>query len=92
MTADAPSLLPEAVEQSYAAKLGVALAVAIVVIVGFGAVISTQASATLQDDVQQDLETLSDTRADQLGTWLGYPRESPGPAGRRPGASPRPAC
>jgi len=70
MTADAPSLLPEAVERSYAAKLGVALAVAIVVIVGFGAVISTQASATLQDDVQQDLETLSDTRADQLGTWL----------------------
>jgi methyl-accepting chemotaxis protein len=70
MTADAPSLLPEAVERSYAARLGVALAIAIVVIVGFGAVISTQASATLQEDVQGDLETLSETRADQLGTWL----------------------
>jgi methyl-accepting chemotaxis protein len=50
--------------------LGVALAVAVVVIVGFGAVISTQASATLQDDVEGDLQTLSETRADQLHTWL----------------------
>ena len=70
MTADAPSLLPEAVRTSYAARLGVALAVAVVVIVGFGAVISTQASATLQDDVETDLSTLSETRADQLHTWL----------------------
>jgi len=70
MTADAPSLLPEAVRTSYAARLGVALAVAVVVIVGFGAVISTQASATLQDDVETDLSTLSETRADQLDTWL----------------------
>ncbi len=67
---EAPSLLPEAVERSYAARLGLALAIAVVVVVGFGAVISTQASATLQDDVQQDLETLSETRADQLETWL----------------------
>jgi methyl-accepting chemotaxis protein len=70
MTADAPSLLPEAVRTSYAARLGVALALAIVVIVGFGAVISTQASATLQEDVETDLQTLSETRTDQLGSWL----------------------
>jgi len=70
MTAEAPSLLPEAVRTSYAARLGVALAVAVVVIVGFGAVISTQASATLQDDVEGDLRTLSETRTDQLDTWL----------------------
>jgi len=70
MTADAPSLLPESVRTSYAARLGVALAVAVVVIVGFGAVISTQASATLQEDVEGDLQTLSETRADQLSTWL----------------------
>jgi methyl-accepting chemotaxis protein len=70
MTADAPSLLPEAVGTSYAVRLAVVLTVAIVVIIGFGAVISTQASATLQEDVEADLQTLSETRADQLSTWL----------------------
>jgi len=39
--------------------------------VGFGAVISTQASATLQDDVENDLRTLSETRTAELDSWLG---------------------
>ncbi|QLH85070.1 HAMP domain-containing protein [Halosimplex pelagicum] len=39
--------------------------------VGFGAVISTQASATLQDDVEDDLRTLSETRTTELDSWLG---------------------
>jgi len=51
-------------------RLGVALAVAVVVMVGFGAVISTQASATLQDDVEGDLQTLSETRTAELDAWL----------------------
>ncbi|QPV65131.1 methyl-accepting chemotaxis protein [Halosimplex litoreum] len=38
--------------------------------VGFGAVISTQASATLQDDVENDLRTLSETRTAELDSWL----------------------
>jgi methyl-accepting chemotaxis protein len=71
MTRDAPPLLPDAVGTSYAARLGVALAFAIVVIVGFGAVVSTQASATLQEDVERDLTTLSEMRSDQLDSWLG---------------------
>ena len=71
MTSDAPSLLPGVIRRSYAARLGAALAVAVVVMIGFGAVISTQASATLQDDVEGDLETLSETRTAELDAWLG---------------------
>ena len=71
MTSDASSLLPGIIRRSYAARLGVALAVAVVVMVGFGAVISTQASATLQDDVEADLQTLSETRTDEIDAWLG---------------------
>ncbi|WP_459194880.1 methyl-accepting chemotaxis protein [Halosimplex sp. J119] len=71
MTSDDPSLLPGVVRRSYAARLGLALAVAVVVMVGFGAVISTQASATLQDDVERDLQTLSETRTGELDSWLG---------------------
>jgi len=70
MTSDSPSILPDAIRGSYAMRLGVALAVAIVVMVGFGAVISTQASATLQDDVEGDLRTLSETRTAELDAWL----------------------
>jgi methyl-accepting chemotaxis protein len=43
---------------------------AVVVMVGFGALISTQASGTLQEDVQTDLQTLSENRASQLDAWL----------------------
>jgi len=71
MTSDAPSLLPGVIQRSYAARLGAALAVAVVVMIGFGAVISTQASATLQDDVEGDLRTLSETRTAELDSWLG---------------------
>ncbi|MFB6151021.1 MAG: methyl-accepting chemotaxis protein [Haloarculaceae archaeon] len=70
MTPDVTSILPESVRTSYAARLGVALAFAIVVVVAFGTVISSQASATLQEDVQTDLQTLSETRATELDSWL----------------------
>ena len=64
------SLLPSVVRRRYAARLGVALAFAVVVIVVFGGVISTQTSAQLQDDVQEDLTVQSQTEAGQLDTWI----------------------
>jgi methyl-accepting chemotaxis protein len=70
MASDRLSLLPGFVRRRYTARLGFALALAIVVVVASGFVISQQAQATLRDDVQDDLVTLSETRAQQLDTWL----------------------
>jgi methyl-accepting chemotaxis protein len=64
------SLLPSVVRRSYAARLGVALAFAVVIIVVFGGVISAQTSAQLEDDVQEDLTVQSQTEARQLDTWV----------------------
>jgi len=70
MATDRLALLPEFIRSRYTARLGFALAVAILVVVASGFIISQQAQATLRDDVQDDLMTLSDTRAQQLDTWL----------------------
>ncbi|MFC7076344.1 methyl-accepting chemotaxis protein [Haloarcula halophila] len=70
MTEERDTLLPSVVGDSYATRLGVALAFAIVVVVAFGAVISVQASATLEDDVATDMTALSGTQAGQLDAWL----------------------
>ncbi|MFC7250119.1 methyl-accepting chemotaxis protein [Halomicroarcula sp. GCM10025324] len=70
MPSDSASPLPSLVGDSYAARLGVALSFAIVVIVAFGVLISVQASATLEEDVSEELTALSDTQADQLDAWL----------------------
>ena len=70
MPTDRNSPLPGVVGDSYAARLGVALTFAIVVVVAFGAVISVQASATLGADVERDTTALSDTQAAQLDGWL----------------------
>jgi methyl-accepting chemotaxis protein len=70
MVSDSSSLLPRALRGSYATRLGAALALAILVIVVSGIGISTQASATLQDDVKDELGTLSETRTEQLDAWL----------------------
>ena len=64
------SLLPGVVRRSYAARLGVALAFAIVVIIGFGMVASAQASDQLESDVQDDLTAQSSAQAAQLDTWV----------------------
>ncbi|MFT4923609.1 MAG: methyl-accepting chemotaxis protein [Haloarculaceae archaeon] len=64
------SLLPDLVSQSYARRLGVALVLAILAMVAFGLVISAQASATLNDDVREELTALSGSQADQLDSWL----------------------
>ncbi|WP_324661762.1 methyl-accepting chemotaxis protein [Haloarcula sediminis] len=70
MPTDRDSPLPSFVGDSYAVRLGVALAFAIVVVVAFGAVISVQASSTLSEDVESDTTALSDTQAAQLDGWL----------------------
>jgi methyl-accepting chemotaxis protein len=64
------SLIPSFIGDSYAARLGVALAFAVVVVVAFGAIISVQASATLAEDVERDTTALSETQAAQLDGWL----------------------
>ena len=70
MTADRDSLLPAFVSKRYTRRLGFALALAILVVVVSGAVINTQAQATLQEDVQDQLVTSAETRAQQLDTWM----------------------
>ncbi|WP_246982574.1 methyl-accepting chemotaxis protein [Halorientalis marina] len=70
MATDRLSLMPEFIRSRYTARLGFALVIAILVVVASGFVISQQAQATLREDVQDDLMTLSDTRAQQLDTWL----------------------
>ncbi|MEF8784103.1 MAG: methyl-accepting chemotaxis protein [Haloarculaceae archaeon] len=64
------SLLPEWVSESYARRLGVALSLAILAMVAFGLVVSAQASATLEEDVEQELTALSGSQAEQLDSWL----------------------
>jgi methyl-accepting chemotaxis protein len=70
MTGQDSSLLPDFVSGSYAMRLGVALSLAIVAMVAFGFVVSTQASATLNEDVREDLTALSASQAQQLDSWL----------------------
>jgi methyl-accepting chemotaxis protein len=70
MTTDTDSLLPSSFGDSYAVKLGFALAFAVVVIVVFGVIISAQASATLAEDVERDTTAIADTQAVQLNSWL----------------------
>ena len=74
MPTDRDPSIPSFIGDSYAARLGVALAFAIVVVVIFGAVISVQASATLEDDVESEMTALSGTQAEQLDSWLSTAR------------------
>ncbi len=76
MTDETGSLLPAVVRRSYAVRLGLGLVLAIVLMVAFGTVISTQTSATLEDDVRQDLSALSAAQADQLDSWLSNTRRA----------------
>jgi methyl-accepting chemotaxis protein len=64
------SVLPSFIQGSYAVQLGVALAFAILVMVAFGAVISVQASNTLEDTVEEDMQGLAESQAGQLDSWL----------------------
>ncbi|WP_136687995.1 methyl-accepting chemotaxis protein [Halorhabdus amylolytica] len=70
MPRDNSGLLPAVVRERYTARLGVALAFAIVVMLAFGAVISAQASGELRDDVERDLTSQAGAQADHLDTWV----------------------
>jgi methyl-accepting chemotaxis protein len=76
MTAESGSLLPGVINRSYAMRLGVALALAVLAMVAFGIVVSTQASATLNEDVQNDLTSLSTSQANQLDKWVSNTKSS----------------
>ncbi|AWB26612.1 methyl-accepting chemotaxis protein [Halococcoides cellulosivorans] len=67
---DLPSPVPDFVRERYVARLGVALAFAVVVVVAFGAVISVQASGQLSADVEDRLGAQATTEADQFDAWL----------------------
>jgi len=70
MESDRDSPLPSFIAGSYAARLGVALSFAIIVIIAAGVLTSVQASATLEEDVADDITALSETHAAQLDDWL----------------------
>ena len=70
MTERNRSLLPASVRGSYALRLGLALTFAVVVMLGFGLVISVQASDSLEEDVRQNLISSSDSQAGELDAWV----------------------
>jgi methyl-accepting chemotaxis protein len=76
MASNSGSLLPDSLRKSYATQLGIALALAIVLMVAFGLVISSQASATLNEDVRGDLTALSESQGAQLDSWLNNTQRS----------------
>lgn len=84
MAADRDTLLPAFVSERYARRLGIALALAIFVVVVSGAVINAQAQETLRDDVQEQLVTNGETRAQQLDTWMSSVKNSARTTGELP--------
>lgn len=64
------SLLPSIVGRRYAARLGLALAFAVIVMLAFGLVISIQASETLEEDVETDMLGLAESQAGEFDGWL----------------------
>jgi len=61
----------ENIRKSYGLKLGVALVLVVALTVVIGALIHVQTGERLRSDVQEELTTFSDSRADTLDTWLG---------------------
>ncbi len=70
------SLLPGSISKSYARRLGVALTLAILAMVAFGFVVSAQTSASLNEDVEDELTALSGSQANQLDSWLANTQRS----------------
>jgi len=64
------SSIVERIRQSYALKLAVALVSVVALTVAVGAVVQAQTADQVQTDVQEELTTLSESRADNLDTWL----------------------
>ncbi len=70
MVGSRQSLLPDIIERSYAARLGVALTFTIVVMVVFGGIISMQAAATLEDDVKAEVVGNTEAQSESLESWI----------------------
>ncbi|MFB6297753.1 MAG: methyl-accepting chemotaxis protein [Salinirussus sp.] len=81
------SLLPDAIRGSYATRLGAALAFSVLAMVAFGLVISSQASAAVQDDVETRLTTTADSQADRLDAWIESTRRNVRSASAHPALS-----
>ncbi|WP_136602906.1 methyl-accepting chemotaxis protein [Salinigranum halophilum] len=62
--------LVDTVRSRYAAKLGIALLVIVVLVVGFAGVVHVQTSDQLRADVEEDLLLTAEVRAADLDTWL----------------------
>jgi methyl-accepting chemotaxis protein len=70
------SLLPDWIGGSYARRLGVALSLSVLAMVAFGLVVSSQATATLTEDVEAEMTALSNSQAEQLDSWLSNTQRS----------------
>lgn len=64
------SKIVHAVRSRYAAKLGVALLLVVVLIVAFAGIVHVQTSEQLRADAEDDLLTTAQVRAADLDTWL----------------------
>jgi methyl-accepting chemotaxis protein len=60
----------ESIRSSFGAKLAVALLAVVALVVGFGVVVQEQTSATLQEEVRNELSTSAEARAAELDTWI----------------------
>jgi len=64
------SSIVDRIRRSYALKLAVALVSVVALTVAVGAVVQAQTADQVRADVQEELTTLSESRADNLDTWL----------------------
>ncbi|WP_435124239.1 methyl-accepting chemotaxis protein [Halobaculum sp. D14] len=64
------ALTPDWLQRRYAAKLTVALLVVVSLTVAFGVVVHVQTDQQLQSDVNAELASTAQVRADTLDTWL----------------------
>ncbi|USZ67475.1 methyl-accepting chemotaxis protein [Halorussus salilacus] len=58
------------IRQSYALKLALALISVVALIVAVGALVQAQTADQLEADVEEELTTLSESRAESIDTWL----------------------
>jgi methyl-accepting chemotaxis protein len=65
------SVVPDVIRKRYAAKLGVAFLLVILVIAAVGGVIFLQTEETLAADANQELEQSARMQADSLEQWIG---------------------
>jgi methyl-accepting chemotaxis protein len=62
--------VPSLIRNSYAAKLGLALALVLVVVSAVGGVVYAHTGDALETDTQRELETTATMEADRIGQWV----------------------